>query len=95
MWEHPVTARHLRQINADAGGVEIPSGLDLAEIIAHVNRTHPRLRIAPTQIKELACRDWGDGAMAEPEDIASLITSFRLDLAPSMQPGGTEADAVG
>jgi phosphopantothenoylcysteine decarboxylase len=76
MWQHPVTARHLRQLALDAGGPGAPDGLDLAGVIRHVNETSPRLRIAPTQAKELACHDWGDGAMADPATVIDLVHSL-------------------
>jgi phosphopantothenoylcysteine decarboxylase len=76
MWEHPATVRHLRQVAADCGGPEIPAGMHLAGLIHYVNRTHLRLRIAPTQVKELACHDLGDGAMAEPADVAAQVEAL-------------------
>jgi phosphopantothenoylcysteine decarboxylase len=52
MWQHPTTARHLRQLADDTAG---------------------RLRVIPTQVKQLACDDVGDGAMADPADVAAAV----------------------
>jgi phosphopantothenoylcysteine decarboxylase len=35
-----------------------------------------RLRIVPTQVKELACHDVGDGAMASPADIVAAVDAL-------------------
>src|SRR5262249_56500916 len=70
MWEQPVTLRHLRQLAADAGA-EPPPGLDLHDVIGHGHERCPRLPLAPTQGKILACGDVGDGAMASGGDVAA------------------------
>src|SRR5262245_36875507 len=73
MWEHPLTARHLRQLAEDAGGGEPPASLDLAELVDWINAHCPRLAVAPPQSKRLACDDVGVGAMASPEAIVATV----------------------
>jgi len=75
MWEHPLTARHLRQLAADAGAGSAPNYLDLQALVSWVNATCPRLQIVPPQNKRLACGDVGVGAMAE---LADLVAAIRL-----------------
>jgi phosphopantothenoylcysteine decarboxylase len=70
MWEHPLTARHLRQLAADAGAPP-PDGLDLDELIAWVNAGCPRLRVVAPESRQLACGDVGVGAMAALERIVA------------------------
>ena len=70
MWEHPLTARHLRQLAADAGA-RPPDGLGLDDLIAWVNAGCPRLRVVAPQSRQLACGDVGVGAMAAPERIVA------------------------
>jgi phosphopantothenoylcysteine decarboxylase len=72
MWEHPATARHLRRLLEDFGGA-LPAGpLDADALCETINATCPLLRIAPPQIKRLACGDEGQGAMAEVAQIAQM-----------------------
>jgi phosphopantothenoylcysteine decarboxylase len=75
MWEHALTARHLRQLAADAGAGPAPSDLDLEAFVEWVNAACPRLRLVPPQNKRLACGDVGVGAMAE---VADLVAAVRL-----------------
>jgi phosphopantothenoylcysteine decarboxylase len=81
MWQHPLTARHLRQLAADAGAGPAPDHLDLEALVAWINRASPRLRIVSPQSKRLACGDLGIGAMA---DLADLVAALRI-----MEKGGT------
>jgi phosphopantothenoylcysteine decarboxylase len=74
MWEHPATARHLRQIAADLGA-EPRSGLELAELVAWINASAQVLRIAPPISKRLACDDVGLGAMANVSDIVNTANA--------------------
>jgi phosphopantothenoylcysteine decarboxylase len=76
MWEHPVTARHLRQIAADHGAAEMPSGDDLLELIAWLNDLPILLRIAAPVSKQLACADVGLGAMAGRAEILATVGQF-------------------
>jgi phosphopantothenoylcysteine decarboxylase len=73
MWEHPLTARHLRQLAEDAGAGAPPTALDLAELVDWINEHCPRLAVAPPQSKRLACDDVGVGAMASLEAILAAV----------------------
>jgi phosphopantothenoylcysteine decarboxylase len=66
MWEHPLTARHLRQLASDAGvSSAVPGRLDdLDALMTSINTTCPRLRLVPPESKRLACGDVGVGALA-------------------------------
>lgn len=72
MWEHPLTARHLRQLGIDAGA-PVPEGLDLDRLMTWINAHCPRLKIVPPQAKRLACDDVGMGAMASQEQIVAAV----------------------
>jgi phosphopantothenoylcysteine decarboxylase len=73
MWEHPFTARHLRQLAADASAGMPPPGLDLEEFVGWINEACPKLRIVPPVSKRLACGDVGVGAMAGLEEIVAAV----------------------
>jgi phosphopantothenoylcysteine decarboxylase len=73
MWEHPLTARHLRQLAADAGAGPAPADLDLETLVSWINAACPRLRIVPPQSKRLACGDVGLGAMADLADLVAVL----------------------
>ena len=75
MWEHPLTARHLRQLAFDAGAGPASERLSLDDLVAWINAASTRLRIAPPQSKRLACGDVGIGAMAE---LSELVAAVRL-----------------
>ncbi|MFN4260490.1 MAG: flavoprotein [Gemmataceae bacterium] len=72
MWDHPLTVRHLRQLVEDHG----PPRLERDELIAWINRHHPRLRIVPPQSKRLACGDVGMGALADLAEIMAVVNSL-------------------
>jgi phosphopantothenoylcysteine decarboxylase len=72
MWQHPATARQLRQIAADMGAAP-PADTDLDAMIEAINATAPRLRIVAPESRRLACGDVGVGAMAAPETIAETM----------------------
>lgn len=76
MWQHPATARHLRQLAADAGAAA-PEGLSAEDAVTWVNDHCRRLRVLMPVSKTLACDDEGMGAMAEVEDIAVAVGSFQ------------------
>src|SRR5262249_38669456 len=76
MCEHPVTGRHIRQIALDHGAVEIPPATDLLDQIAWINDLPILLRVAPPITKQLACDDFGIGAMASREAILSMVGQF-------------------
>lgn len=69
MWEHPLTARHLRQLSPEA-----PAELDQDATVEWINRSETRLRLVPPQSKRLACGDVGIGAMAAVETIAAEVS---------------------
>ncbi|HTE20011.1 MAG TPA: flavoprotein [Armatimonadota bacterium] len=69
MWEHPATARHLRQLLADHGGADAPPGLDAGALCEWINAHCPRLAVIPPQSKRLACGDEGMGGLAAVEEI--------------------------
>ncbi len=81
MWQHPATARHLRQIAADMGAVP-PAGTDLDALVEAINAAAPRLRIVAPESRRLACGDVGVGAMAAPETIAETM-HILLNFSPS------------
>jgi phosphopantothenoylcysteine decarboxylase len=72
MWQHPATARHLRQLAADAGAAP-PLDLPADEFPAWLQRHCPRLWLVPPVVKRLACDDVGVGAMAGLEDIVTAV----------------------
>lgn len=75
MWQHPATARHLRQIAEDMGGSP-PPGLMLEEWIGRVSEFCPHLRIVAPEDRQLACGDVGVGAMAALERIADVVQAI-------------------
>jgi phosphopantothenoylcysteine decarboxylase len=73
MWEHPATARHLRQVAADLEPAPIPEGLLVADLVEWINYRCTKLRVAMPQSKRLACDDIGMGAMAALESIVTTV----------------------
>jgi phosphopantothenoylcysteine decarboxylase len=73
MWEHPLTARHLRQLASDAGAGPAPDTLDVEELMDWMNQKCPKLRVVPPISKRLACGDVGVGAMAEVKEIVQAV----------------------
>src|SRR4029077_17517527 len=53
MWEHPLTARHLRQLATAPPAAAVDQGAR----VDWINRTEASLRIVPAQNKRLACGD--------------------------------------
>jgi phosphopantothenoylcysteine decarboxylase len=76
MWEHRLTARHLRQLAADAGAPEAATELDQDGLLDWINRHCRRLRVAPPQCKLLADGDVGMGAMADVAEIVAAVGSL-------------------
>lgn len=72
MWQHPATARHLRQIALDLG-ISADESLGLDALIHAVNSSAKPHRVVPPQEKRLACDDVGIGAMAEVDNIISVV----------------------
>jgi phosphopantothenoylcysteine decarboxylase len=75
MWQHPATARHLRQIAADMGATPT-EGLTLDELLDWINGHCPHLRIAAPEDRRLACGDVGVGTMAALETILAVVQSI-------------------
>jgi phosphopantothenoylcysteine decarboxylase len=75
MWQHPATARHLRQIAADMG-MSVPVDLSLEELTDWINAQGRPLRIAAPESRRLACGDVGIGAMAALDDIRMVVQAF-------------------
>jgi phosphopantothenoylcysteine decarboxylase len=72
MWEHPLTARHLRQLAADAGAVP-PAEVGLDDLPDWISAHCPRLRVLAPENRRLACGDVGVGAMAAVERILAAV----------------------
>jgi phosphopantothenoylcysteine decarboxylase len=72
MWEHPLTARHLRLLI----GEEAPPTLDLESLIDWINARNTHLYIVGPQSKRLACGDVGAGAMADVSRIVEIVNQF-------------------
>jgi phosphopantothenoylcysteine decarboxylase len=72
MWEHPATARHLRQLAAD-GGASIGPDVAIDEVGQQINQACPQLRIVPPQAKLLADGDYGVGALAPLDQIVATV----------------------
>jgi phosphopantothenoylcysteine decarboxylase len=75
MWDHPLTARHLRQLAADAGAVP-PAEIGLDDLPDWINAHCPRLRVLAPESRRLACGDVGMGAMAVVERIVSAVAGI-------------------
>jgi phosphopantothenoylcysteine decarboxylase len=73
MWEHPLTARHLRQLAVDATGQTPPDLPADEELIDWINTHAAKLHIVAPITKRLACGDVGAGAMAEVEAITAAV----------------------
>lgn len=73
MWQHPATLRHFRQLAADAGRLEVPDGLSLADLLEWINAHCPRLRIISPVEKLLACNDEGIGALASAAAVVEAV----------------------
>jgi phosphopantothenoylcysteine decarboxylase len=80
MWEHPLTARHLRQLAADAS-TELPDGVALDDLPAWINAHCRGLSVIPPVSKELACGDVGVGAMAAVDEIGRWVDRVAASLA--------------
>jgi phosphopantothenoylcysteine decarboxylase len=72
MWQHPLTARHLRQLAAEEGQ-QAPAELSLDDLPDWITGHCRRLRIVGPVTKVLACGDEGVGAMAAVEEIVAAV----------------------
>ncbi len=75
MWQHPATARHLRQLAADAGAAP-PADLAFDDLPDWINTHCARLRILQPESRRLACDDVGVGAMASLDVIGACVDSL-------------------
>jgi phosphopantothenoylcysteine decarboxylase len=73
MWQHPATARHFRQLAADAGVTNLPEGRDPLPVIDAINSQRGPLRVVAPEARQLACGDIGIGALAAPESIVAAV----------------------
>ena len=71
MWQHPLTARHLRRLAEDAG--LSPPALDEDALAEWIDAQAARLRIVAPESRRLACGDVGVGAMASVERIVEAV----------------------
>lgn len=71
MWESPVTSRHLRLLLEDRGDGHHPTRFAVDRTAAIFAAHLPQILLVPPQEKRLACGDFGDGALAEVDLIAS------------------------
>jgi len=79
MWEHPATARHLRQIAEDMGAGTLAGGLSLGQIVDSINGQPAPLRVVAPISKRLACDDVGVGAMAERDAILGALRALNVN----------------
>lgn len=78
MWDHPLTARHLRQL-AELERLTVPPDRHAPEaLIEHTNAQSAGLRFVPPISKRLACGDVGVGGMAEVPDIVAQVNRLLL-----------------
>jgi phosphopantothenoylcysteine decarboxylase len=71
MWQHPLTARHLRRLAEDAG--LSPPALGEDDLAEWIDAHAARLRIVAPESRRLACGDVGVGAMASVERIVEAV----------------------
>jgi phosphopantothenoylcysteine decarboxylase len=76
MWEHPATARHLRQLAEDAGADTAAAPREPLELSEWVNANCRTLHVVPPQSKRLACDDVGVGAMGSLETILAAVRAL-------------------
>lgn len=69
MWEHPMTLRHLRVLAADRGAAHVPGHLAADAMLEQINSRSRLFQVIAPVTKQLACGDFGIGAMAEVSEI--------------------------
>lgn len=74
MWQHPLTAQHLRQL-AGLFGAAMPADVPLDEMGGWIERHCKRLRLVAPIAKTLACGDVGIGAMETVDRIAAVVAA--------------------
>jgi phosphopantothenoylcysteine decarboxylase len=72
MWEHPLTARHFRQLAADVGEAP-PEGVSLDELLGWINTRCRSLAVVPPDSRTLACGDVGVGALAPVGQVVEVV----------------------
>ena len=82
MWEHPATARHLRQIAEDYTGVALEPSREPDLLIQAINGLG-RIQIVAPQSKRLACGDVGVGGLAELDEIVAAVGEALRQVEPS------------
>ncbi len=83
MWEHPATARHLRQAAEDLLRERVLAEADPLAQINTINAAGGRLTVIAPVVKQLACDDVGMGALA---DRATILGALDRLLAGSARP---------
>jgi phosphopantothenoylcysteine decarboxylase len=76
MWEHPATARHLRQLAEDDGVDAASAPRDPLALTDWLNANCRTLHVVPPQSKRLACDDVGVGAMGSLEAILAAVRAL-------------------
>ena len=76
MWQHPLTARHLRRLAEDAG--LSPPELGEDDLADWIDAHAPRLCIVAPESRRLACGDVGVGAMASVERIVAAVGRLQV-----------------
>jgi phosphopantothenoylcysteine decarboxylase len=88
MWQHPSTARHLRQLAADQGSA-VPPEISADELPDWINAHCRRLRLVAPVSRMLACGDEGVGALAAPQEVvATLMQLLGVNPPPPPSPRG-------
>lgn len=73
MWEHPLTARHLRMLAEEAADADPPRSLPVSELLTWINTHCPKLHVVSPISKRLACDDVGIGALADRPAILAAV----------------------
>jgi phosphopantothenoylcysteine decarboxylase len=81
MWEHPATARHLRQIAEDYTGAALETAPEVDTLISAING-FGRIRVVAPQSKRLACGDVGVGGLAELDQIVRAVGVAAAEVEP-------------
>ncbi len=76
MWQHPATARHLRQLAADAGVAVPPEAATPEPVADAINAAGRPLLVVAPESRELACGDVGVGAMAAVERVVAAVNAL-------------------
>lgn len=77
MWQHPLTARHLRQLATDAGAAP-PEGMTLEDLPGWINTRCSALHLISPDSRRLACGDIGVGALAPVDQIIQVVARLGI-----------------